>query len=257
MKLVYIFMIIVIFSACTTKKVVKVDKKDRIKKIEQFFESIAKRREQIKSIQIEAKADTFSNGKRVRGKLMMSITRPDMLRIDTLSPFEQPISTMLVSDDNLHFYNFEEKKMYYGLSNTKNLSLFLPIRINLKQFIDMFSGISPMIAYKKYEFKYLEDSAEYELILINENVKQVIRYIAHNLQISSVKFYKNNKKILLMKFSSIKSSGNIKYAKKIYFEDFEAKNKLKLIITDIVYNGDIDNSIYKAINWKYDKEELE
>ncbi len=257
MKLVYIFIIIVIFSSCTTKKVVKVDKKDRIKKIEIFFKSIAKRRERIKSIQIEAKADTFNNGKRVRGKLMMSVTRPGMLRIDTLSPFDQPISTMLVSDNNLYFYNFDEKKMYYGIATTKNLSLFLPLRINLKQFIDMFSGISPMIAYKRHEFRYLEDSAEYELVLINENVKQVIRYIAHDLQIHSVEFYKDNKKLLLMKFSKIKISNGIKYAKKIYFEDFKAKSKLKLIITDILYNGDVDNSIYKAINWKYDKEELE
>ena len=257
MKLFYILTILIVFSSCSTKKIVKVDEKDRIKKIEQFFESISRRREEIKSIQIEAKADTFNNGKRVRGKLMMSVTRPDMLRIDTLSPFDQPVSTMLVSNNNLYFYNFDEKKMYYGQATTKNLSLFLPIRISLKQFIDMFSGISPMIAYKKHEFRYIEDTAEYELVLINDNIRQVIKYIAHDLQIRSVEFYRNNKKLLIMKFSKIKTSNGIKYAKKIYFEDFKAKSKLKLIITDINYNGEIDNSIYKPIVWKYEKEELE
>jgi len=257
MKVIYILLILIAFSSCTTKKVVKVDKKNRIKKIEKFFDSINQRRKKIKSIQIEAKADTFNKGKRVRGKLMMSTTRPDMLRVDTLSPFDQPISTMLVSNNQLFFYNFEQKKQYYGVASTKNLSLFLPIRISLKQFIDMFSGISPVIPYKKYEFKYIDKTAEYELILLNDEIMQKIKYIASDLQISSVEFYKNNKKTLSIKFSNIKKSNNFNYAKKIYFEDFNSKSKLKLIITDIEYNGEVDNSIYEPIDWKYSKEELE
>jgi len=255
--LLLLLLTVMIFSSCTTKKIVKVDEKDRIKKIEIFFESINKRREKIKNIFIEAKADTFTDGKRVKGKLMLSVVRPDKLRIDTLSPFEQPISTMLVGENKLNFYDFGEKKMYTGQASTQNLSLFLPIRINLRQFIDMFSGISPMIAYKKHEFRYIEDSAEYELILLNDNIKQRILYVASDLQIKKVEFYKDNKRTLLIKFSKIKSNKGIKYAKKIYFEDFNAKSKLKMIITDIEFNGDIDNSIYFPIEWKYKVEDLD
>jgi hypothetical protein len=121
----------------------------------------------------------------------------------------------------------------------------------------MFTGIFPMMAYKEYDFKYINDTAQYQLTLINDDLRQIIKYTAYDLQISSVEFYKNNKKILLMKFTKIKISNGIKYAKKIYFEDFSTKSKLKLIITDIVYNRDIDNSIYNPIVWKYASEELE
>jgi hypothetical protein len=121
----------------------------------------------------------------------------------------------------------------------------------------MFSGISPMIPYKKHTFSYIEKSAEYELILLNDEIKQKITYIASDLQIKEVVFYNKNKKTLIIKFSDIKTSNNIKYAKRIYFEDFKSGSKLKLIITDINYNEDIENSIYQPINWNYNKEELE
>ena len=255
-KVIYLILVITFFTSCVSNKVVKVDEKDRIKKVEQFFDSIHKRREKIKSIMIEAKADTFVKGKRVKGKLMMSVSRPNNIRVDTLSPFEQPVSTMLVSDNVLNFYNFDENKLYTGQSNTKNLSLFLPIRINLKQFIDLFSGISPMIAYKKHSFKYLEKTAEYELILSNDTNKQKIIYTASNLQIRSVEFYNKGKKLFLIRFTNVKTSAGIKYAKKIYFEDFKEKSKLKMIITDIEFNEDIDKSIYQPIEWKHKVEEL-
>ena len=257
MKYFALLILLFFYSCSTTSKYEKVKERDRIKKIDDFFKKIDERRKQIKSIQLEAKADSFNKGKRVRGKLMLSLKRPDKLRIDTLSPFEQPVSTMLVKNNELYFYNFEENRLYHGKASEKNLSLFLPVRMNLESFIDMVSGIFPLIAYKKHKFGYLEDTGEYELVLENDEIKEIVKYRAKDLQITKVEIFVNNIKKISVKFSLFKKSDSITYAKKIYFLDLEAESKLKLIITDINYNGGTDDDIYNPISGNYKIRELD
>ncbi len=249
-KFVIVSILLIIFTSCSSD-VTQVKEKDQIKELNQFFEQVSQRREKIKTIFLEAKADIFQRGNRVRGRLMMSTKRPGMARVDTISPFELPISTLIIKDNELSFYNLKYNKHYHGPASERNISRFLPIRLNMEQFIDMLSGISPMIKFKEHTLKYNKKDATYDIVLIGDGQKQYIKYIAATLQIKKMTIYKKGKKRFYIEFSDFREKDGIKYARKILFEDFVKKSKAKLKITEIDFNKSQDDSVYEEMKGNF------
>ena len=235
-----------------SEKVVQIKKEDRITELNVFFQKIDQRRKDIKTIFIEAKADIFQKGNRVRGRLMMSVKRPGMARVDTISPFELPISTLIIQNNELSFYNLKYNKLYQGPASERNISRFLPVRLNMEQFIDMLSGISPIIKFKDHKITYNKKDATYDIVLSNENQRQEIKYLASSLQIKQLALYKNGKKKFYVEFSDFRKKGKMEYARKIFFEDYQKKSKAKLKITEIEFNKPQNTEeTYKAMRGNF------
>ncbi|MBN2695426.1 hypothetical protein JXR93_12260 [bacterium] len=228
-KIIAMIVLILQLSGCAGDKIIQVKEADRVKDIESFFQIISKKRENTPRIIAEAGVDTFQKGERVRGVFMLMTERPYSFRLDTISPFEQPISTLIIKDKDINFYEFEKNRCYFGETTRENLNRFLPMELTLPQLIDLFSGIAPMIVYENYQFEYDEKEALYKITLINGEQKEIISYIAATFQIKKLALYNKNKKILNISFDEF----NSKYAKKIFFEDFKNDIKIKLKIKSL------------------------
>ncbi len=244
---IVVFFTSFLFFACSTK-VLQVEESKRIKEVSELFRRLEVRKDKIKSIFLESKADIFQKSKRVRGKLMINLKKPDKLRIDTISPFDAPISILLIKDNLLTFHDVDKKKTYKGIANQNNISKFIPVSLNTEQFIDMICGIAPIIKYDDKKIEYRTEDASYEIVLKNDDTKQVIRYDAKDLDIKKLTVYKNNKKRFYIEFSNFKKSNNIKYAKKIFFQDFLQDSKVKLKIKEIEFNIELENSSFEEKN---------
>ena len=232
-------------------KVVQVKEKDQIKELKIFFEKIETRRNKVKTIFIEAKADIFQKGSRVRGRLMMSVKRPGMARVDTIAPYELPISTLIIKDNQLSFYNIKYNKLYQGPATENNISRFLPVRLNMEQFIDMLTGITPIIKFNNYTITYNKKDATYDIILVSNTEKQEIKYIASTLQIKKLTLYRNNRKRFYVEFSDFRKKNRMEYARKIFFKDYGKKSEAKLKITEIEFNKPQSEDSYKAMKGNF------
>jgi len=250
------FLLIFLFS-CTGEKTVKVNENDRVKDIDSFFTNIKTKREKVKTVSIEGNIDTFIDGDRVKGKIMILVDKTKGLRIDTISPFEQPVSVFIVNKEKLYYYNLEKNTVYTGITKTQNLSRFLPMNLNYTQLLDIFSGIAPMIAYQKSDFKYNESDATYDITISDDFEKEEITYIAHNFQIKKIKLYANNKKNVSIDFEEFDTKNDISYAKKIVFENYKQDTKLKLKISDIIFNEELEESSFTPLENNFKIEELE
>ena len=252
MKRILILLVsLTLLTVSCSEKVTQIKKEDQITELNVFFDKIEKRRKDIKTIFLEAKADIFQKGNRVRGRLMMNVKRPGMARVDTISPFELPISTLIIKDNKLSFYNLKYNKLYQGPASERNISRFLPLRLNMEQFIDMLSGISPIIKFTKHKITYNKSDATYNIVLESDTEKQEIKYIAASLQIKKLSLYRNNKKRFYVEFSDFRKKDGMEYARKIYFEDYGKKSKAKLKITEIEFNKPQSEDSYDAMKGNF------
>lgn len=247
--------IIVLLGGCTPAKIALISVDDQ-KGIDHFFQARAKQREDIKHLMLEAKVDTFQKGKRVRGKAMMMMLKPNHLRIDTLSPFEQPITTLMISENELNFYNFQKNKFYHGDVSRNNLGRFLPMDLSLKQFMDLIAGLPPVIAFQKYELLKEKDGVNYHLILHNGDHKQEIIYHPTDFKISQMIHYKNGKMLYKIKFDQFVKRGEIYYGKKIYYENTVRKSKAKLKMIDLDLKTVPEKKLFKPLSNNFKRIEL-
>jgi outer membrane lipoprotein-sorting protein len=225
-NLVIFIFFILFFSGCFGEKIAQVKENERVKDINSFFEIIQKKRLDTPKVIAEAGVDTFQKGERVRGIFMLMTERPSSFRLDTISPFEQPISTLIINNSDISFYEFDKNRCYFGEATKDNLIKFLPMELTPFQIIDLFSGIAPMIVYENYKFEYDEKEAQYKITLQNGDQKETISYIATTFQIKKITLFNKNKKTIEITFDEFTS----KYAKKIVFEDFKNDIKIKIKI---------------------------
>ena len=72
--------------------------------------------------------------------------RSGRLRFETLSPFEQPLSTLVSDGAKFALYDLGKKRYYHGPATPTNLSRLLPIRMRGVDIAQLLLGEPPLIA---------------------------------------------------------------------------------------------------------------
>lgn len=109
--------------------------------------------------------EVWRDSERVRLRQLIVVARPDKLRVDTLSPFEQPLSMMASDGETVSIYSLEERRFWRGPSTPRNLARLVPLRLEGEELASVLRGGVPLIDHQQVAMDWDADVGCYAVTL--------------------------------------------------------------------------------------------
>jgi hypothetical protein len=90
--------------------------------------------------------EVWRGDERVRLRQLLLVVRPDKVRVDTLSPFDQPLAMMASDGQTLTIYSLEQKRFEQGPATSGNLARLLRLPLSGEELTAVLAGGVPMPA---------------------------------------------------------------------------------------------------------------
>ncbi|MCB9545839.1 MAG: DUF4292 domain-containing protein [Myxococcales bacterium] len=130
---------------------------------------IARRQAAVASLTGQLHLEVWQRDERVRLRQLVAVRQPDRLRIDSLSPFDQPLSTLVSDGTTLALYSLEEKRFWRGAASPQNLGRLVPIAMAPESLASLLRGTMPVIEHQAAQVAWDGDNGWYQLDLEGKN----------------------------------------------------------------------------------------
>ncbi len=107
---------------------------------------LAERSTAVRSLSGMLALEVWRGDERVRLRQLLLVVRPDRLRVDTLSPFDQPLAMMASDGQTLTIYSLEQKRFEQGPATSGNLARLLRLPLSGEELTAVLGGGVPMPA---------------------------------------------------------------------------------------------------------------
>jgi len=131
--------------------------------------SITRRAEAVKSLTGQLHLEVWQKDDRVRLRQLVAVRQPDRLRIDSLSPFDQPLSTLVSDGTTLSLYSLEEKRFWQGAATPAHLGRLVPVAMAPESLAALLRGTLPVIRHTAAVVVWDSENGWYQLDLQGEN----------------------------------------------------------------------------------------
>ena len=128
--------------------------------------------------------EIWRNGDRVRLRQLVIVQRPDRIRLDTLSPFDQPLQMMASDGETLAVYSLEEKRFFRGPATPRNLARLLPIELEGPELIAFFQGRTPLIVHTESSIAWDDDRGAWQVDLTGAGRRQQLHFEPAHLRVT-------------------------------------------------------------------------
>jgi outer membrane lipoprotein-sorting protein len=131
---------------------------------------LRQRRGELKNLRALAKVTYFGPKGRVRVKAVLVAERPKSFRVETISPFEQPIDVM--ASDGSKLWLLSETKLREGPATPENIARLLPLAMNPEEVVDtLLGGVPTSSRFAPTALEWAEDGRHWVLTL-DDGVEQ-------------------------------------------------------------------------------------
>lgn len=127
--------------------------------------ALARRREAVQALSGELALEVWEGDKRVSARQLFAAAPPNRFRMDTLSPMEQPLSTLVCDGDLLLMHQMSEERCFVGEANTQNLSRLSRLPLDPHAMAAALSGQPPLLSDKGGQVGWSEERGLYTLTL--------------------------------------------------------------------------------------------
>lgn len=100
----------------------------------------------VRSLSGMLSLEVWRGNERVRLRQLIAQRRPSHLRVDTLTPFEQPVSTLVSDGVTLSIYALDERRFYEGQATAENLARVLQVPVDAEALGALLRGELPLMA---------------------------------------------------------------------------------------------------------------
>lgn len=132
---------------------------------EPLLAAIARRAAAVRSLTGQLHLEVWHKSERVRLRQLVAVRQPDRLRIDSLSPFDQPLSTLVSDGRTLSLYSLEEKRFWQGGATPANLARLVPIAMAPESLSALLRGTLPVIRHQTATVGWNGEEGWYQLDL--------------------------------------------------------------------------------------------
>ncbi len=129
----------------------------------------------VESLSAELHLDAWQGGERVKFQQLIAVQKPDHLRIDSLSPFGQPLSTLVSDGETISIYSQKDRKFYSGAATPQNLARLLPIQMHPSELSALLRAEIPIIDYQTAQVSWDSDAGRTVVVLQNQSEQQILR----------------------------------------------------------------------------------
>lgn len=130
----------------------------------------------IDSFSGQLRLEIWRGAERVRLRQLIATKAPDRLRIDVLSPFDQPLKTLVSDGRQLSIWAMDEKRFYRGEATAQNLARLFPVRLSPADLSGLLRGVVPMISFRTSAVKWDAERGRYLLVLKGDGGRQELLF---------------------------------------------------------------------------------
>lgn len=138
--------------------------------------AVERRASAIDSLTGELAIEAWRGDERVRLRQLVAVDKAGRVRIDALSPFGQPLSTLVSDGSRLMIYDLESKTFRIGAATPENMARLLPIELEPDALSALLRGSVPVIAHERATVTWNADEGAYRLELESGSRRQRIEF---------------------------------------------------------------------------------
>lgn len=146
----------------------------------------------LESLTGELKLEVWRDGERIKLRQLFAVQAPDKLRIDLLSPFEQPLVTLASDGRILSIYDLEQKRFSRGAASNANLARLIPVRLAPDSLGALLRGTLPIIAHDESTVRWDGEHGWYQLDLIGKTRRQRIHFEPKALRVTEAREWRGD-----------------------------------------------------------------
>ena len=140
--LALILLLTATLAACAGRRTPPPD--DALEQPEQLFEAMIARLDAVQAVRARAVMEYYGAGGRVRVRQTVLAAQPNLLRIDTLSPFDSTLSVVFANDRELVLYDLPNEAWYTGAPTATNLARLIPVWLSPQDVVSVLLGGPPL-----------------------------------------------------------------------------------------------------------------
>lgn len=149
----------------------------------------------ITSLSGALKIEAWQDGERIKLRQFFAVQAPDKLRIDLLSPFEQPLVTLTSDGRTLAIYDLEKKRFFRGPASNANLARLIPVKLAPDSLAALLRGTLPIIAHETATVAWDGEHGWYQLDLVGKSRRQRIHFEPEGLRITEAREWRGETQI--------------------------------------------------------------
>lgn len=152
---------------------------------DEAYAALQRRGGQIKTLNAMASLEAWREDERVRFRQFLLLERPDKLRVDTLSPFDQPIAVTTSDGQTVSVYNLESKRFLQGPATPENLARLLNLKMDGEELVALVGGGVPLVTPIEQSLDWDADVGRWRLDIKGVRRRQRILLEPDRLRITS------------------------------------------------------------------------
>jgi hypothetical protein len=204
-----------------------------------LVKQLESRAAEIQSLKGKGNVSVVSPQKNYTGNAVITEIKPAVLRVDVLNFWGQPVIAFLMNAQEIKLLVYPESKLYRGPANSTNLSRFMPLPVNVKDFMALLAG---RVAFSQYEKPVLLASTDpnvmnLELAAVGGKERLSLTIDSASLNITSARWRNaQGQEVMQAEFGEFTSQGPITGPREIKLASGDQTNQVRVHFRELTYN---------------------
>lgn len=170
--------------------------------------AIAARDAGIQSLTGQLALEVWRGSDRVRLRQLVAVRSPDHLRIDSLSPFDQPLTTLTSNGTVLSIYDLRDHRFHQGAASPRNLARLIPVPLEPEALAALLRGGVPLLAEPESSaVSWDAENGWYQLDLVRGDRTERVHFEPKHLRVTSLRFTRAGKTVLKARLGDYSGDG--------------------------------------------------
>ncbi|MFT6395778.1 MAG: outer membrane lipoprotein-sorting protein [Bradymonadia bacterium] len=149
----------------------------------ELLEAMLTRLDAIESARLRATLEYYGDGGRARVQQAVLARTPDLLRIETLSPFDTSLAVFMVDGQTLTFYDLQTQTYMSGSPTPENVARFVPFYMTAEDLVRVLFGGPPLDAAStdadEYTLQWDGRAGAYRMVLPLTAGGELVLHVQH------------------------------------------------------------------------------
>jgi len=210
-----------------------------------YLDAIARRSGAIKGLTAELKTEIWRDGERVRATQLVAVDGQGRLRIDVLTPFGQPLSTLVSDGARLMIYSLEERRFLIGASTPENLARLIPLRLDPSALSSLLRGAIPLLAHDTATVAWDAEAGTHQLDLRGAGQRQLIDLEPSALRVVRLRQWRAEVLIVDGRFGDYSGTGDAIIPQRMRFESPAEALRVDLKVVDFTLDPALTEATFQ------------
>ena len=241
LKLWWVSFVVVMVTACGSR----FPQPDHFKPdTSRYHRAMESRGKTIKSLSGELAVELWEGSKRVAIRQLFASCPPHQLRMDTLTPFEQPLATLIYHDTLLALHDIEHARFAVGEASADNFERLTRVKIRPSDMSALLSGQIPRLMTQGGVVVWDEEQGRSVLTLEGQDERQLIYFDESKLTPRVMEIYRQGE-LLLRLFLARYTEQEPYLPQRLRFEIPSKKIRVEIELKDFTINPELPDVAFE------------